>query len=217
MSPLERELIDRFLHDLPKPKQPLLIAFGGSPGAGKTTLRKRLYSSDGMHVHDLDEVMLSLSGYQADLKKEGARFAFEKWWPIAQTIAQRIVQHAIHEGYSILYDRTCGSDGSYFDFTLAKEKGYHISLTGLYADREVAKARVRKREKEEGRCVTEEIVDEYCARFSALWPRYLSLVDEAVLLCTNDEVPLLVYSSKEGTLHPKVYQKFLEEGRWVRN
>ncbi len=209
-------LYEEFLGNLSPSDQPQLFAIGGSPGAGKTTLRRQL-KMENVHLHDMDELLIRLPGYQEDLQASGAKKAFEKWWPTAQKIARTLVLYAIESGYSIIYDRTCGTEGSYFDLRLAKARGYHIHLTGLTVDREVAKERILKREREEGRAVTEEILDEYRARFSALWPYYLELVDEIALYQTNPEIPRLIFSSTEGVLDEQSYQEFLRDGDSFRD
>jgi predicted ABC-type ATPase len=205
-------LYENFLDSLSPVEQPLLIAIGGSPGAGKTTFRKACLKTENVHLHDMDEVMVRLPGYQEDLKVMGAKQAFEKWWPTAREMAQTLVLYAIQSKYSIIYDRTCGAEGSYFDLLHAKSLGYHIRLIGLYVDKDVAKGRTLKREQEEGRCITEAILNEYRARFSALWPYYLALIDEVSLYQTNEETPALIFSSKEGVQDLQTYQLFLEEG-----
>ena len=208
-----KSLYEHFLDHLFPSEQPFVVAIGGSPGAGKTTFRKQFLKMDNVHLHDMDEVMVRLPGYQEDVTAIGAKKAFEKWWPTARETAQTLVLYAIESGYSILYDRTCGAEGSYFDLLHAKKRGYHIHLIGLYVDKNVAKERILRRESEEGRVMTETILNEYRARFSALWPYYLGLVDEVTLYQTNLETPMLIFSSKEGVQDVQTYQLFLEEGQ----
>lgn len=208
---LLKELHRLFLENLTPQEHPVIIAMGGSPGSGKTTFRKSLNLAN-VHLHDMDEVMVSLPEYQEDLRQIGPKKAFEKWWPHAQSLARILVQFAIQARYSIIYDRTCGTEGSYFDLLQAKKLGYRICLHGFFVDRNVAWERLQKREKEEGRAVTEEILDEYRSRFSALWPYYVSLVDEAVLYDTNEKNPRIIFSSKEGIVDPTLYQGFLLAG-----
>lgn len=205
-------LYEQFLDGLTPDNQPYLIALGGSSGSGKTTFRKKFLKMENVHLHDMDEVMIRLPGYQEDLPTIGAKKAFEKWWPTARKTAQLLVQYAIESGYSIIYDRTCGAEGSYFDLAFAKQKGYHLQMIGMYTDNAVAKMRILKREQEEGRVITEAIFVEYRARFSALWPYYLNLVDEASLFQTNLETPLLIFSSQDGIQDTQTYQAFLQEG-----
>lgn len=209
-------LYDEFLDGLTPCRQPNLIAVGGSPGSGKTTFRKTFLNMKNVHLHDMDEVMVRLPGYKVDLQAIGAKRAFETWWPKAREISQLLVQFAMESDFSIIYDRTCGAEGSYFDLKQAKERGYAIRLIGLYVDKAVAKERILKREKEEGRVITEAILDEYRARFSALWPYYLELVDEAALYQTNLETPRLIFSSNEGIQDEEAYRAFLLEGESFR-
>jgi predicted ABC-type ATPase len=205
-------LYDHFIHGLTAESNPRLIAIGGSPGSGKTTYRKQYLSLSNVHVHDMDEVMIRLPGYQEDLQTRGPKAAFEKWWPIAQKTAQMLVRFAIQSHFSIIYDRTCGSEGSYKDLVQAKEKGYTLHLIGTYVNSDLAKQRVLKRQQEEGRCITEEIVNEYRARFSALWPYYLKLANEAILYDMNGIEPNVIFSSKDGVLNEEIYNKFLKDG-----
>ena len=204
-------LYQQFLQDLTPSDQPFLIALGGSPGAGKTTLRKQLSEQENIHLHDMDEVLVRLPCYQEDCTNHGAKIAFDKWWPTAREVAQLLVQYAIHSKYNILYDRTCGAEGSYDDLKEAKKQGYRLQMIGLFVDSEVAIARVKIREQQEGRAMTESILMEYRARFSALWPYYLALVDEAFLYQTND-APVLIYSTQQGVIDPVAYDQFLQDG-----
>lgn len=192
-------------------EQPVIIAIGGGPASGKTTLRNQLVRDDYV-IHDIDVVLLRLPGYQQDLASLGPKGAFENWWRVARELADSEAQQAIAERRSILYDRTCGSEGSYLDLRRAKEEGYFIRMIGLRVDRTVAYERARVREQVTGRAVTEAIIDEYSRRFSAFWPRYLEFVDEAFLYDTTQNPPLLIYSSEKGVLDEGRYQAFLEEG-----
>jgi predicted ABC-type ATPase len=210
-------LYEEFFAHLSPSRQPELIAIGGSPGSGKTAFRKAFIKLDNAHLHDMVEVMVLLPGYQDDLKKIGATKTFEKWWPTARELAQILFQYAIESRYSIIYDRTCGSEGSYEDLLLVRERGYLIHLIGLYVDKDIARERILKREREEGRAMTEEICVEYRSRFSALWPYYLKLVDDATLYETNYEKPSLVYSSRDDSKKSPIYQAFLDEGEPFRD
>src|SRR3569832_832150 len=140
------ELYDKFLKPLAPASHPLLIAIGGSPGSGKTTFRNKFLVMENFHIHDMDEVMVLLPGYKRDVVADGAKQAFEKWWPTAREMAQLLVQYAIKSGFNIIYDRTCGAEGSYFDLLEAKKNGYFIRMIGLCVDMDVAKQRVLIRE-----------------------------------------------------------------------
>lgn len=207
-----KPLYDHFLGSLTPSMRPFLIAIGGSPGSGKTTYRKQFLELENTHLHDMDEVMIRLSGYQDDLRAIGAKKAFEIWWPQARAIAQVLVSYAIESNFSIIYDRTCGAEGSYFDLLGAKKRGYYIRLIGLHVDKEIAKERVLKREREEGRVMTEAILNEYRARFSALWPYYLKIADEVILYESGSQIPKLIFSSKNGIQEGDIYEQFLKEG-----
>lgn len=207
------DLYDYFLKDLTPEETPFLLAIGGGPGSGKTTLRKQLQGNfKNIHIHDMDEVMVRLPGWQKDLELFGPKIAFENWWPKAREISEILVRFALESRYSILYDRSCGSEGSYFDLLSAKQKGYRITLIGLYVKKENAWERIMKREREEGRGMTQAIVEEYRARFSALWPYYLCLSDPFILYDSNETDLREIYSSNNEVQDLELYQKFLSEG-----
>lgn len=212
-----KDLYATFLQDLTPQEKPFLLAIGGGPGSGKTTFRKQLQDIKNLHLHDMDEVMVRLPGWKKDLALLGPKKAFENWWPTAREISELLVRFAIESRYSILYDRSCGAEGSYLDILRAKQRGYRISFTGLYVDKEIVLKRTMKREKEEGRGMTEAIVNEYRSRFSALWPYYLLLADEIALFDTEKETPKLIFSSASGVQDAQLYQAFLEEGKAFKN
>jgi predicted ABC-type ATPase len=210
-STLGEQLYHEFLEDLTSEISPQLIAVGGPSGSGKTRFCKKL-EQENFHMHDMDAVLLLLPSYQKDLKEFGPKTAFENGWPLAREIAQLIVRFAMEKGYSIIYDRTCGSELSYFDLLFAKERGYRMKFIGLYVTPEIAWSRIQQREEQEGRAVTEANAREYRARFSALWPYYLKLLEDIALYDNTEEMPRLIFSSEAGIIDAPIYQKFLEEG-----
>lgn len=193
-----------------------ILAIGGSAGSGKTSWRKMHWRHlDNVYVHDMDEELLQLPGYQKDVKEKGLVAAFENWRVIARDLADEKMHFAILAGRNIVYDRTCGAEESYRDLRLAKDHDYRIDLTGLCVDLDVAYQRVLHREKEVGRTVTKAQLEEYRARFSALWPLYLSFVDSAVLYDTSiPENVKLIYENGE-IVDPDRYESFLEEGKSI--
>ncbi len=69
-----------------------------------------LYSQmENVYLHDVHELLIRLSGYQKDLALVEPKLAFEKWWPTAREISEKLVQYAIESKYSIIYDHTCGA------------------------------------------------------------------------------------------------------------
>ena len=213
ISPISGDIASSFFYGLVPEENPILVAIGGGPASGKTTWRRKMQPAfKNYFLHDMDEVMIRLPEYRQDLAVLGSLAAFEKWWKYAMDLSEEGVRFAIASKFSILYDRTCGASGSYQDLLEAKKQGYFIRLVGLTVDRSAASFRAQKRKQEEGRAITEEIIDEYRARFSAFWPLYLAFVDEAFLYDTTEDPPEMIYSSKEGILNLERYQKFLEEG-----
>ena len=73
-----------------------------------------------------------------------------------------------------------------------------------------------EREKKTKRAMPRAIVDECRARFSALWPYYLLLADEASLYESTDRAVRLIFSSNEGMIDPLRYESFLGEGKFFK-
>ena len=212
--PFSSDLSSFFFKDLVPEENPTLLAIGGGPCSGKTTWRRKMQAElTNYFLHDMDEVMVRLPGYKEDFRTLGGKAAFEKWWPFARELSEEWVHLALKSRYCILYDRTCGAESSYQDLFQAKSKGYTVRLVGLTVDRSVAIERAMAREQAEGRAITEEIIDEYRYRFSALWPKYLAFVDEASLYDTTHDPSKLIFSSEDGCVDPILYEKFLAEGK----
>ncbi len=204
-------LYDTFLAHLTPQKYPVLQAVGGSPGAGKTTYRKKHMNMHNLYQHDIDEIITKLPNYQLDVKLTGTMHAFTTWWPTARRIAHAMITFAITSKYSIAYDWTCGSKETVTDFIHAKEQDYYIKLIGLYVKKETAKQRISIRQQQEGRCVSESVLCKHRTTFSTLWPSYLSLVNEAILYDASQKTLTPIFSSTIGILKPKEYQLFLHE------
>ncbi len=203
-----------FFNNLTPEEHPTLLAIGGGPCSGKTTWRRKMQSElTNYFLHDMDEVMVLLPGYQEDFRTLGGKVAFEKWWPFARELSEEGLHVAIASRFSILYDRTCGAESSYQDLLQAKSQGYVIRLIGLTVDHCIGLERAMARQQAEGRVITEEIIDEYRHRFSTLWPKYLSFVDEASLYDTTNDPPKLIFSSATGVIDPVLYERFLAEGK----
>lgn len=208
-------MYESFFSKLESEKNPKIITLGGGPGAGKTTFRKKhlkIGLANNYHIHDLDETLILLPGYQEMLKKEGPVLAFEAWWPTAQKLTNIMMVYATKNKLNIIYDRTCGTEASYLALKSAKERGYCITFYGFYADEAKALERVNERTKTEGRAVTQKIVSEYLRRFSTLWPYYLKIMDDVILFDNNGLEYKEIFSMHNGkskVLHYSDYRKFL--------
>lgn len=212
-----KELYDTFLKGLCSENKPFLFAIGGGPASGKTTFRRQCTHFSNMHIHDMDEVVIRLAEYKKDCAQLGPRAAFQNWFVKAREIADAMVQFALANRYSILYDRTCAAERTYFDLLQASKLGYRVSLIGLSLDVPTALKRAAKREQEEGRCLTESLIKEWHARFSAIWPYYLAFVKEISLYDTSKELPKLIYSSTSGVQDPVLYENFLKRGELFKD
>jgi len=93
---LDEETIALFYNDffsgLTAQKSPKIIALAGTSGAGKTTYRKKyLKSLVNYHVHDMDEILIRLPGYQNDLATGGQMKAFDLWWEKARIVCTYLI------------------------------------------------------------------------------------------------------------------------------
>jgi predicted ABC-type ATPase/GNAT superfamily N-acetyltransferase len=208
-------IYETFFCGLSSQNEPKILMLGGSPGAGKTTYRKKYLNDSAYHIHDMDEVMVLLPGYQQALKTVGAIKAFEDWWPIAQQTANIMMTYALNNKLNIIYDRTCGSEVSYLALKAAYEQGYQITMYGFYIEEKKALERVQIRAKNENRVITDDIVKDYLRRFVTLWPCYLKIVDKVFLVDSNEETYKLIFNinNKKITFADyTAYKKFLSSG-----
>lgn len=205
-------LYDDFLAGLETKEKPLMLAMSGPAGAGKTTYRKNNLSQSEWHIHDLDEVMAKLPQYKIDVKDIGPKLAFEKWLLFARNMSQLLLKFAIKSKMNVIYDRTCGHISSFDDLTFAKQQGYYIKLIGLFIKFDTARQRVLNRELQGGHGMPENILIESCEAFSALWPYYLAIVDEAFLYDASQNPFTLIFSSKTNDGNSDLYKEFLQCG-----
>lgn len=206
--------------------EPLIIVVAGSPGSGKTTYRKQhLAEKVGFALRDIDEVIIRLPGYRADLAEHGATEAFIHWWRVALQIAEAVFQFALEKRLNVIYDRTCGSDIALLSLRNAKQiYKYRIEMYGFYVPVEIAEMRVKQRYlREQSRIVTDKIIRGHWEGFSALWPLYLEFVDSARLFdntaekeAMDGEFPLICSFSQGVGLAVQsktVYEDFLSPGK----
>jgi len=205
------------LGGLTQSEQPKLIIFGGGPGTGKTTYRMHHFGSfENTHVHDMDEVLVRLDGYQKDLQTLGAKKAFVNWWRTARSIADQLVQYAFEHKLNVAYDRTCGAQGSFDDLQHAVQKrGYKATMYAFSIPEEEAIRRVQERAKVAGRTVTQELIREYARRFSGLFEAYLGFIDYVYLFYNNEEIFVKTDDQIE-IIQPDIYQRFLDSGSEYR-
>ena len=200
-----------------------LYAVAGAPASGKTSfvqrgLKEGLFPAEAF-VHDCDAVMSGLEGYQADVKKFGPAAAFKTWELPAREAAEDELACAVALKEDIIYDRSCALLSCYkFLENAVKTQGYKLILHGLHVDLDQALARAKERERETGRHIPPEQIQERLKMFSALWPRYLALSEEAYLYDTNGNTPCLIahFNCNKLEVNDKIsYQNFIAQGENV--
>jgi len=209
----DKMLYELFFQDLKPVNPPNLVIFAGGPGTGKTTFRNKKFSIiKNYHLHDMDEVLIRLKGYQEDHKKFGSKKAFENHWETARTISERLVRYAFLCKFNVLYDRTCGSNTSLNDLKEAiLNHGYKAKMYAFTLPIEQAVCRVKTRERTAGRTVTLAMIAEYMNRFSHLFPMYLSFIDEVHLFYGDREIFVKKHDKTE-MLDEALYKDFLDTG-----
>lgn len=191
---LAKILFSKFLENATSSAIPEMIALIGSSGSGKTTYRKtQLIDHTHYYTHDLDEVLMSLPEYISDYSKYEADFAFTKWLPFAQKIANIMAEYAFSNKLNIIYDRTCGTEASFEFIHKVSKSPYRVNMIGFCASWEVIKERVTNRAKLEQRSVPMNLVFEYRQRVSALWEYFLELSRQ-----TNSTITLVDTSKNDN-------------------
>lgn len=160
--------------------------------------------------------MCALPGYQSDLKKYGPAKAYNNWELIARESAEAQLSHAIEAKKDILYDRSCALLSSYvFLENIVKKQGYKLIMHALHIDINHALARAKSRESKIGRHMPPMLLQERLEMFSALWPYYIALSENAYLYNNNKRSTYSITSCSCNKLEIKdniLYQNFISQG-----
>ena len=142
----KENLIKKMLSGFKVNNKPIMMMTVGFPGAGKTTfLKKRL----GKKLNDFvminaDELLLA----HPDFVKGKKYVHKNEVLPIMDSLFDLVEKN----GYPFIYDSNCG-DIEWCRSILKRFKKYHKITIGVYADYDVARNRIKKRTKKEGRNV----------------------------------------------------------------
>lgn len=168
---------------LPSPRTdtPYFIHMCGIPGAGKTTIARPLYDkhlkADGFHYVGFDDVMETLNGYTA-LSKQNPEKAFRKYAPTAANIGYHLINHAITNNISIIFDHGA-SPQSHID--LIKDlKTYKTSIIYLECALDEAIKRVKKREIQIKRHTPEAMIIERHEKINTQMTDYKNAADDFI-------------------------------------
>lgn len=207
-----------FLSNLKFSDSPRIIILSGTPGAGKSTFRKKyLGTIENFHLHDMDEVIANLKGYKVDSQKHGETYAFDKWWPIAQKVVNQLTLYAFTQKFNIVYDRSCCTEQSLNDLREAVlHRGYKAKMYAFYVPEVIALDRVKKRAIKDNRADIPETVVQCGKRFSAMFANYVSFLNEITLYC-HEKICLRKENDLISIVDNKAYEEFLDYGKQQSN
>jgi len=155
---------------------PVLLNIGGIPGSGKSTLVETLSEKlPSFTVIRLDAIMTAHPGYQAE-SKISASDAFSKYEMPARAAGYLLLKMLVEKNADILFEYSATTNDHLRFMIYSRRMGYKTILARVLTDPEVARARVRDRQKSDGRHVPENLIDERLRAILRLEKRYRSAV-----------------------------------------
>lgn len=208
----------RSLAGLKPSHTPRCIVIAGGPGAGKSSFYRArksmvLHNRDALH-HSPDDIMLALSGYQADIESGTDRSleqAFDTWELPARLLSESILECALEHKIDVVYDRSCALPSALEFMAKVKALGYELVIHGLHCDWVVAKERALHRQALEGRHIPIETLKDRHQSILQLWPQYFKISDQAFLYDAMQENWPLIASKQAPTASTEVLQKAVFE------
>ncbi|MDR2131675.1 MAG: zeta toxin family protein [Odoribacteraceae bacterium] len=153
---------------------PRLLNISGIPGAGKSTLARRIREEEPSLLYlSFDELMESLTPYREDLLEHGAAEAFKRWEAPARHLGYRFLGECVERRHSLLFEHSNATPGHVALYRHLKSRGYRVEIRFIDAEPSVALARARQRE----RFLPAGIIAERHALLQALNERYKAIVD----------------------------------------
>ena len=183
-------IISAMLKGLQTVERPELRQISGIPGAGKSTYCQAHLPANFLFL-SFDKIMVTLSGYQKTLQKEGAVAAYQKYEMPARIIGYELLRRAIKKHYNILFEHSGTNNAHVEMFKNLPKKGYKTSVDFIVCDIKTAIKRTKEREKKINRHISEEIIKERAAGFTKYMSIYKQITPEIKYLDgTNNFIPL---------------------------
>lgn len=139
-------LIKKMLDGFNMKKSPIMMMMVGFPGSGKTTFLKNKFDRklNNFVMINPDELLIGHPDFEF-----GKGYVHKNdVLPIMDSLFDLVEK----KGYSFIYDSNC-SDIDHCRSILKRFKKYHKIIIGVYADYDVARNRIKRRAKKEGRNV----------------------------------------------------------------
>lgn len=175
------EIVEASLAGLVPSATPYLIHLLGVPGAGKTTLARKLQS----HLSAIpqasplflafDDIMASIPGYadEPDLVT-----AYAKYETPARMTGYALLKQALTRKVSIVFDHGGANRDHVGILAFARnELGYTTAVIHIQCELQTAKARIEKRTQFEPRHTPAHYVDERSELIGELLPAYVEVAD----------------------------------------
>lgn len=158
-------LIAQMLAGLKASTEPELLQVSGIPGSGKSTFCAQ-NSQQGFLYLSFDRIMTQLSGYQQELRQNGAVQAYSKYEMPARIIGYEILRRALSRNLNIMLEHS-GTNKAHLElFKNIRKKGYKTAVDFIICDTKLAVKRAQEREKKINRHVPEQLIVERAAKFS---------------------------------------------------
>ena len=171
-------------------RKPVVLAFAGPNGSGKTTVARNL-PTFGVYIN------------ADDLKKEYGLTDLE-----AAQQAEALRNSLIDGGMDFSFETVLSTDRNLLLLEKAKARGYEVQcIYVLTCDENINVARVRSRHAAGGHDVPEDKVRTRYRRALALLPRLIGICDK-ILVYDNSDKPSMVFC-KENT-----YTKIYSNSHW---
>ncbi len=213
-----KNLYNLFLCNLKSSNSPEIIILSGTPGAGKSTFRKKyLGTIKNFYLHDPDEVTLNLKGYEIDAKKYSGTGAFDKWWPIVHKVVNQLTQYAFKQNFNIIYDRALCTQKSFDNLQYAiLQKNYKAKMYAFHVTEAIALDRVKKRALKDNRADIPKIVKQCGRHFSTMFTEYIKILPVVILYC-NGKVCFKKENGVIDIIDAEAYKEFLDYGGQLQN
>lgn len=164
-------LINESLKGLKPVQKPELLQVSGIPGAGKSTFCAT-HAKENFLFLSFDRIMVSLKGYQQELKQNGCVAAFQKYEMPARIIGYELLRRALNKKVNIMFEHS-GTNNAHLElFHNIRQKGYTTAVDFIVCDTATAVKRAQIRAKETQRYVPETLIMERAAKFKEYMEAY---------------------------------------------
>lgn len=172
-------LIENYIKKVSSSSSPNFVQISGIPGSGKTTFIEKNNFNKYLYIA-FDKVMVSLDGYQQDLKSLGSVEAFKKWEMPARVIGYKILEEAIKNKLNIVLEHS-GTNNAHVElFKKLPSIGYKSKINFTMCDINTAVERSIEREKLTKRHTPKEIIEQRYISIQKFLKIYQEFVDVKV-------------------------------------